>query len=76
MLERTEYWSLLNFLLFRRESNVGAVGREAGIEAAPLAYCVGPGLVTVNNFAIQSGILGTTIVLLVLVGILRVAQVV
>ena len=75
-LERTENWRLLNFPLFLREGNVGAIGREAGIEAASLAYSIGPGLVTVNNFAIQSGILVTTIILFVLVRILRVAHLV
>ena len=69
MLEWAENRRLLNFLLLVREGNVGAISREAGIEAASLANSIRPGLVTMDDFAIQSGIFVTTIILFVLIRI-------
>ena len=74
LLEWTENRRLLFSLLLIREGNISAIGREARIEAASLAYSIRPRLVTVDDFAIQSGIFVATIILLMLISIFRVAH--
>ena len=73
LLEWSENRRLLFSILLFREGNVSAIGREARIEAASLAYSIWPGLVTVDDFAVQSGIFVATIILFMLVSIFCVA---
>lgn len=73
-------WSkerLLSFLsLLLREGDVRAVSGEGRVESAALTHSVGPGLFTVDDLSVLFGIFITTLVLLALKWIFRVAHLV
>lgn len=66
ILERSEERLLLISNLLVGEGNIGSERREARIEAATLTHCVGPGLVSVDNFRVLLSVLITAHVLVAL----------
>ena len=58
LLKRSKQWLLLHHLLLLWEGDLGAEGREVGLEATSLAHSVGPGLVAVNDLGVAHGVLG------------------
>ena len=69
ILENSIKWLFLCRLSFLREGDIGAIGGEVDLESASLTHSVGPGLVTVDNFAVLFGIFLTDSVLLEFVGV-------
>ena len=76
LLEGPEERLLFLLALLLGECDVRAVGRKVGEEAAALADCVGPWLLTVQNIRVLLGVLVAPLVLFAFVGVLRVAHLV
>ena len=74
LLKGSEERLLLDLWLLLWERDVRSVSSEARIEASTLFHSVRPRLVTVKDLRVSVGIFVTGVILLVLIGVLRVAN--